>query len=194
MKPQTRLLKTSLMLAAGLLLATGLAQGANDDRHDRHDQNNDRNDKGRNEQGRNDREQNNERRDHDDRNDDRHDRNDDRDNRQNRNDRAYLSYRFQEQNRVSVNNYYEQEYRRGRCPPGLSRKHNNCISPGHAKNWQLGQRLPREVVYYDLPPALIVEIGAPPRGSRYVRVGSDILLIALGTGLIIDAIDDLNRR
>jgi Ni/Co efflux regulator RcnB len=49
------------------------------------------------------------------------------------------------------------------------------------------------VVYYDLPPALIVKIGAPPSGHRYVRVAGDILMIAVGTGLVVSAIQDLGR-
>jgi Ni/Co efflux regulator RcnB len=33
----------------------------------------------------------------------------------------------------------------------------------------------------------------PPSGYRYVRVASDILLIAAGTGMVVDAIQDLGR-
>jgi len=38
-----------------------------------------------------------------------------------------------------------------------------------------------------------VQFGPPPSGHRYVRVAGDILLIALGTGLVVDAIQDLGR-
>jgi Ni/Co efflux regulator RcnB len=38
-----------------------------------------------------------------------------------------------------------------------------------------------------------MQIGVPPRGYRYVRVASDILMIAIGTGMVIDAIQDLGR-
>jgi Ni/Co efflux regulator RcnB len=31
----------------------------------------------------------------------------------------------------------------------------------------------------------------PPAGYRYVRVAADILLIAIGTGMAIDAIQDV---
>jgi len=40
---------------------------------------------------------------------------------------------------------------------------------------------------------VIVEIGVPPPGHRYVRVATDILMIAIGTGLVVDAIQDLGR-
>jgi Ni/Co efflux regulator RcnB len=48
-------------------------------------------------------------------------------------------------------------------------------------------------VFYELPPKLAFEVGPPPAGHRYVRVAGDILLIAVGTGLVVDAINDLGR-
>ena len=101
---------------------------------------------------------------------------------------------FVEQHRVVVREYYGERFRAGKCPPGLAKKHNGCMPPGQAKKWQVGRPLPREVVYYDLPPALVVQLGQPPAGHRYVRVAADILLIAVGTGMVVDAIQDLNRR
>ena len=100
---------------------------------------------------------------------------------------------FEDRQRVVIHDYYVTEYRSGRCPPGLAKKHNGCMPPGQAKKWQVGRPLPREVVFYDLPPALVVQIGAPPPGYRYVRVAADILMIAIGTGLVIEAITDLGR-
>jgi Ni/Co efflux regulator RcnB len=100
---------------------------------------------------------------------------------------------FVDQQRVSVREYYGEQYARGSCPPGLAKKNNGCMPPGQAKKWQIGRPLPRDVVFYDLPPALVVQIGAPPAGQRYVRVAADILLIAVGTGMVIDAIQDLGR-
>jgi len=62
------------------------------------------------------------------------------------------------------------------------------------RKWAVGRPLPREVIYYDVAPALVVQFGRPPAGYRYVRVASDILLIAVGTGMVIDAMQDLGRR
>lgn len=103
------------------------------------------------------------------------------------------SYRFRDHDhdRIVIQNYYRQTYSSSRCPPGLSKKGNGCMPPGLAKKWTRGRPLPRDVVYYDLPPAVVVEIGAPPAGHRYVRVASDILMIAIGTGMVVDAIEDL---
>ena len=100
---------------------------------------------------------------------------------------------FVDQHRGYVREYYGQEFGRGFCPPGLAKKNNGCMPPGQVKKWQIGRPLPGDVVFYDLPPRLVVQIGAPPAGYRYVRTAADILLIAIGTGMVIDAIQDLGR-
>jgi hypothetical protein len=102
-----------------------------------------------------------------------------------------VSRYFEQRHRTVIREYYATEYRSGRCPPGLAKKNNGCMPPGQAKKWRIGQPLPRDVIFYDLPPAIVVRIGAPPAGHRYVRVAADILLIAIGTGMVIDAIEDL---
>jgi Ni/Co efflux regulator RcnB len=40
----------------------------------------------------------------------------------------------------------------------------------------------------------VIQIGPPPSGHRYVRVAGDILLLAIGTGMVVDAISDLGGR
>jgi len=100
---------------------------------------------------------------------------------------------FDDHRRAAVRDYYTEEHRGGRCPPGLAKKHNGCLPPGQARKWEYGRPLPRDVVVYDVPPPLVVRIGAPPSGYRYVRVASDILIVAIGTGLVVDAIKDLGR-
>lgn len=98
---------------------------------------------------------------------------------------------FDDRHRSVVHEYYVESYRAGRCPPGLAKKNNGCLPPGQAKKWIVGRPLPQGVVTYDLPPQVVVSLGVPPSGHRYVRVASDILLIAIGTGLVVDAIQDL---
>jgi Ni/Co efflux regulator RcnB len=100
---------------------------------------------------------------------------------------------FQDRQRVAVNDYYGRQFRSGHCPPGLAKKHNGCVPPGHAKKWHVGQPLARDVVYYSVPQQLVVQIGQPPSGYRYVRVASDILMMAIGTRMIVDAIQDLGQ-
>ncbi|MDO8597226.1 MAG: hypothetical protein Q7R45_11445 [Sulfuricaulis sp.] len=101
---------------------------------------------------------------------------------------------FEDRHRVIVHDYYDDQFRGGRrCPPGLAKKHNGCMPPGQAKKWHLGRPLPRDVIFYEVPQPLVLQIGLPPAGHRYVRVATDILMIAIGTGLVVDAIQDLGR-
>ena len=101
---------------------------------------------------------------------------------------------FTDQHRVVVREYYENQFRRGSCPPGLAKKNNGCMPPGQAKKWQIGRPLPQGVTYYEVPQPVVVQLGAPPAGYRYVRVASDILMIAIGSGIVAAAIEDLGRR
>jgi Ni/Co efflux regulator RcnB len=110
-----------------------------------------------------------------------------RDNRENRN---HGREQFGDHHRTLVREYYSEHYRSGRCPPGLARKNNYCMPPGQERRWNVGYALPRDVIYYSVPPALVVQLGRPAYGYRYVRVAGDILLIALATGLVVDAIQN----
>jgi hypothetical protein len=105
-----------------------------------------------------------------------------------------VDVRIGEPQRVVVRDYYVTEIRAGHCPPGLAKKHNGCLPPGQAKKlWAVGRPLPPQVIFYELPPPLVVQLGPPPRGYRYVRIANDVLLIALGSGMVVDAIADLGR-
>ncbi|HER19524.1 MAG TPA: hypothetical protein ENO14_00590 [Chromatiales bacterium] len=100
---------------------------------------------------------------------------------------------FEDRHRTMVRDYYSQEFDRGHCPPGLAKKHDGCMPPGQAKKWTVGRPLPRDVIFYDLEPQLVTLFGPPPSGHRYVRVASDILLITIGNGMVVDSILDLGR-
>ena len=49
------------------------------------------------------------------------------------------------------------------------------------------------VIFYDLTPRIARRMGRPPSGYHYVRVAQDILMIATGTGIIVDAVYDLSK-
>lgn len=100
---------------------------------------------------------------------------------------------FGSQQQRAAQDYYGAQARAGKCPPGLAKKNNGCLPPGQAKKWQKGQALPRDVQYYPLPKELQVRMGVPPAGYKYVRVAGDILLVAVGTMMVVDAIEDLMR-
>jgi len=116
----------------------------------------------------------------------------DRDNDQGENHEKHRGH-FDRDRREYVRAYYDDEFRAGRCPPGLAKKHNGCMPPGQAKKWEMGRPIPTGVAVYDLPPQLVVRIGVPPAGYKYVRAGADVLLIAAGTKVVVDAVRDLGR-
>lgn len=98
---------------------------------------------------------------------------------------------FDARHRTIIEGYYAEQFRLGYCPPGLAKKHNGCLPPGQAKKWAIGRPLPPDVRYYDLPATVVMQLGMPPAGYRYVRVANDILLMSVGTRMILDAITDL---
>jgi Ni/Co efflux regulator RcnB len=100
---------------------------------------------------------------------------------------------FGDEQRHAAQDYYGQQKAKGKCPPGLAKKNNGCMPPGQAKKWAKGQALPRDVVFYPVPNQVSVRIGLPPKGYKYVRVANDILMIAIGTNMVVDAIEDLMR-
>lgn len=100
---------------------------------------------------------------------------------------------FGDSQRQVLRDYYGPQFRAGNCPPGLAKKNNGCLPPGQAKKWRVGSRLPGDVVFYPLPHDVVVRLGVPPAGHKYVRVAADILLIAVGTSMVVDAIEDLSR-
>jgi len=104
-----------------------------------------------------------------------------------------VTIHFEDQQREAVRTYYSDQVRTGHCPPGLAKKNNGCMPPGQAKKWAVGQQLPPDVIFYDLPPEIVIHLGTPPPLHRFVRVANDILLIAVGTGMVIDAIEDLGN-
>lgn len=93
--------------------------------------------------------------------------------------------------RHAAQDYYAQPEHQGFVPPGLAKK--GGMPPGQTRLWKRGQALPAGVVWYALPRSLELVLGPPPAGHRYVRVATDILLIAIGTGIVMDAMEDLVR-
>lgn len=98
---------------------------------------------------------------------------------------------FGTQERVVITEYYGQQVRKGKCPLGLAKKKNGCQAPGQAKKWKKGLPLSREVVIYEVPRDLRVRLPAPPVNHRYVEVAGDILMIAVGTRMVVDAVENI---
>jgi hypothetical protein len=103
-----------------------------------------------------------------------------------------VSIHFGSHERDLVREYYVEKHGRGNCPPGLAKKNNGCLPPGQAKKrYTVGKALPSTVVVHELPSDISVRIGPAPRGYRYGIVDGDIVKLAIGTALVVDAIDGL---
>src|SRR4029077_11762777 len=105
-----------------------------------------------------------------------------------------VSVSFRAEDRRGVETYFIEQHGRGNCPPGLAKQNNGCLPPGQAKKrYVVGQSLPRGIVVGELPVELSVRIGPPPAGYRYGIVDGDLIKLAVGTMLVVDAIEGLIR-
>ena len=99
---------------------------------------------------------------------------------------------FSRTERDVVSGYWRDTHGRGNCPPGLAKKNNGCLPPGQAKKrYVVGRRLPRTVVVAPVPEILVKRIGPAPAGYEYGLVDGDLVKLAVGTRLVVDAISAL---
>jgi hypothetical protein len=96
--------------------------------------------------------------------------------------------RFGSHDHSTIHAFYGQMMGRGWCPPGLAKKHNGCLPPGHAKRWIVGQPLAVGVVWYAVPHDLVVRLAPPPVGFRYVYLDGAVLLFNPTTRFVADAV------
>ena len=80
------------------------------------------------------------------------------------------------------------DYYRTNLPPGLARR--ETLPPGLRRQLARNGRLPPGLERHALPPDLKARL--PRRDDRYdlVRIGTDVLLILIATGVILDIIED----
>jgi len=103
---------------------------------------------------------------------------------------ASVTVTFTTEQRGAAQGWYVEKYGRGKCPPGLAKKGNGCLPPGQAKKrYVVGQPLGPGVTYGPVPPELSVRIGTPPGGYLYGTLDGDLVKLAAGTLLVVDAID-----
>jgi hypothetical protein len=99
---------------------------------------------------------------------------------------------FSVSERRIVRAYLAETPRPGWCPPGLAKKRNGCQPPGLAKKrYVTGRPLSSGVAILPLPRELQIRIGRPPRGYLYGMVDGDVLKLAVGSLLVVDAIAGL---
>ncbi len=101
---------------------------------------------------------------------------------------------FSSQDRDYWQEYWRGEYAHGNCPPGLAKKHNGCMPPGQAKKrYMIGQPLPAGFVVLPVPALLLPRLAPCPAGYYYGMIDGDLVRLAVGTMLVVDAIEGLTN-
>lgn len=59
--------------------------------------------------------------------------------------------------------------------------------------WTIGQRVPAHVALLPLPAALRADLPRLPPGHKYVEAGSNVLLVAVGSNMVVDGIAEPAR-
>jgi Ni/Co efflux regulator RcnB len=94
--------------------------------------------------------------------------------------------------REVVRLYFVDQHGRGKCPEGLTKKEHACLPAGQAKKrYAVGQALSPLVVTGPIPIGLANRLGAPPRGYRYAIVDGDLVKLATGSQVVVDAVESL---
>jgi hypothetical protein len=88
---------------------------------------------------------------------------------------SHDSFVVVDRDRTAVSSYYRDEFARGNCPPGLAKKDNGCLPPGH----------------YPLPQPLYSQLTPPPLGYEYVRVDDDVLLMQTTNRSVLNLVVNL---
>lgn len=105
-------------------------------------------------------------------------------------ERIEPALRFTSRDRGQFETWVVAEYGRGKCPQGLTKRDAGCLPRGQAgKRYTVGLPLPASVVPAPVPLDLTRRVGTPPIGYRYGMIDGDLVKIALGSGLVVDALN-----
>jgi Ni/Co efflux regulator RcnB len=99
---------------------------------------------------------------------------------------------FGDANRAAVHRYYAALAGK-RCPAG-SLTSDGCLPSQPRLPWRIGQALPAGALVQPVPKGIRQSLPKLPPGLRYVAVGSDILLVANGSKMVVDGIDGVASR
>lgn len=107
-------------------------------------------------------------------------------------DRRDAWRRFTDADRRWWQDYWRDQYAHGHCPPGLAKKRNGCLPPGQAKKrYAIGRPLPAGVVLVAVPSGVLGRLAPIEPGYRYGMVDGDLVKLAVGSALVVDAVDGL---
>lgn len=97
-----------------------------------------------------------------------------------------------EKYRVALRAAWKQAYGDGRrCPPGLRKTGTGCAAAVLPTPWVIGDPLPAGAEPHPVPAPLRNHLPQTPEGHRYVLVAGDLLLVATGSGMVVDAVQGL---
>lgn len=82
----------------------------------------------------------------------------------------------------------EPRHARRACPPGLAKRHNGCVPPGHERVI-VGQALPPGAVFV-IPQRVRSTLPPAPVGYRYAVVNNQVVLVSDGN-LVVDILRTL---
>lgn len=98
---------------------------------------------------------------------------------------AYITPRY----RKAVRQYLARHHGSGKpCLPGVVKQGAACRAGAGGGNWQIGKALPRGAQVQPLPAGLAAALPKAPPGTRYVLLAGDILLMASGSRIVVDAV------
>lgn len=92
---------------------------------------------------------------------------------------------FGDQDRRVIHDYYRRHRAKG-LPPGLAKR--SKLPPGIAKQLARADRLPPDVHGRRLPRELERRLPRLPDGYARVRIGTDIVLLDVGTRVVVDVV------
>lgn len=107
---------------------------------------------------------------------------------------GYSGFRFTVEKTVSVSDmvHYRGDADRQALSAGAGQEGTVASLPAWPNAGRSVVPIPPDVRSYALPAELVRRLPPPPQQHRYVRVGADVLLIAAGSAMVIDALEDID--
>src|SRR5690606_35022811 len=107
--------------------------------------------------------------------------------------RHAVQYRFHQNDRRLINDYYRDQQYRGKCRRVIATELNRCRPACQAKKWNTAQPLSKQVKYCDVPNRLPGRLQPAPSDYRYVRLNNHVLMVDTATNVVVDEIENILR-
>ncbi|HSV82287.1 MAG TPA: hypothetical protein VLK85_24100 [Ramlibacter sp.] len=74
------------------------------------------------------------------------------------------------------------------CLAGWARHGSRCVAPSGTPAWRIGVAVPSGARLDHVPPGLLASLPPAPPGNAYALVSGDIVLMASGSRIVVDAV------